>query len=246
VISVATIEACLDRLYIAAEGASLRDEERKKARELAPLMDELVRALPLRAPFTLVDACAGKAPVGLVAAATVLASREGRIIVIEGHAGRARAAAEAARKVATARLKIDVIHARIEDAVPGARPDCVVALHACGAATDQLIALAPAWQTRRLLLVPCCVANELPAVARARAVAERMGVDHYGELRRRLVEAHVMAERTLALEGMGYQTKLVALCSPTVTPHNLILRAQFRVLGRRAEKARAKLAELQA
>ena len=44
------VEAWLDRLYIAAEGAGLRDEDRRKAREVAAMLDEIERAAGRHVP----------------------------------------------------------------------------------------------------------------------------------------------------------------------------------------------------
>src|SRR5690242_14814319 len=62
----------MDRLYVAAPGASLRAVDRRKALEVAALLGELRRARGGRRPCTLVDAAAGKAYVGLLAAQLVL------------------------------------------------------------------------------------------------------------------------------------------------------------------------------
>jgi hypothetical protein len=68
-IEVSDVESWLDRLYIAAEGAHLRAEDRKKAVEVAALLEEVRRVLGRGAtPAVLVDAAAGKAYVGLLAA----------------------------------------------------------------------------------------------------------------------------------------------------------------------------------
>ena len=66
-------------------------------------------------------------------------------------------------------------------------------------------------------------------------------------MRRRFVQAFVDAERTLRLEAAGWQTEVVELCPPTVTPHNLLWRAR-RVgePGRMAEPPGASQCQLSA
>ena len=43
-ISISEVESWLDVLYIAAQGAGLRDEDRRKAREVAAMLDEVAQA----------------------------------------------------------------------------------------------------------------------------------------------------------------------------------------------------------
>ena len=70
--ATAQIEATLHRGWIGAPGTRLRDEDRKKAQELGPLLGELSAGVG-RKPRLLVDAAAGKGYVGLLAAELVLA-----------------------------------------------------------------------------------------------------------------------------------------------------------------------------
>ncbi len=63
------------RLYIAADGAGLRLEDRRKAREVAAILEEIERAIgrfSRRSSLVLVDAAAGKSYVGLLSAKLVL------------------------------------------------------------------------------------------------------------------------------------------------------------------------------
>ena len=67
-VTAADVEEWLDRLYVAAEGAGLRQEDRRKAHEVAAFLDEVAREVARRsrrAPMVLVDAAAGKSYVGL-------------------------------------------------------------------------------------------------------------------------------------------------------------------------------------
>ncbi len=67
-VTVADVEGWLDLLYIAVEGAGLRQEDRRKAHEVAAFLDEVAREVARRsrrAPMVLVDAAAGKSYVGL-------------------------------------------------------------------------------------------------------------------------------------------------------------------------------------
>ena len=58
---LADVERWLDLLYIAADGAGLRNEDRRKAQEVAAMIEEIARAATRcsrRSPLLLVDAAA--------------------------------------------------------------------------------------------------------------------------------------------------------------------------------------------
>ena len=63
-------------------------------------------------------------------------------------------------------------------------------------------------------------------------------------MRRRLVQALVDAERTWRLEAAGYETEVVELVSPSVTPHNLLWRARLVAEPVRMARARRHLDSL--
>jgi hypothetical protein len=234
----------MERLYVAAEGATLRAEDRRKAVEVAAMLGEIGRAVG-RGPVTLVDAAAGKAYVGLLAAKLVLErAGGGRVIALEREPERAALA-----RAIAGRLESDVaIECRTGDvgdaALWPARPDVVVALHACGPAADVVIERAIAIEARRLLLVPCCTSDQVAGVAFAAARAEREGIPRHAPVRRRFLQALVDAQRTLRLEAAGFETEVVELCAPTVTPHNLLWRARRVGEPHRMAQAQADLARL--
>jgi len=249
--STAEVERWLDELYIAADGACLRDEDRRKAVEVAAMLDEIRLALARTArarAVTLVDAAAGKAYVGLLAARLVLEplGRRGRVVALEREPDRAAAARAAVARLGS-RLSIECRVADVGD--PAAwpdEPDLVVALHACGPAADAIIDRAAAAGARRLLLVPCCTGAAVAAAGLASNAARALGVPRHAQVRRRFVQAVVDAERTLRLEAAGYQTEVVELVPPTVTPHNLLWRACRVREPRRSAAARAALERLAA
>jgi hypothetical protein len=226
------IAAALHRLYIAVPGTSLRKEDRKKTAELAGLLaeiDRIVRATARGRALDVVDAAAGKAYVGLLAAELVLArtSRSGRITLIERDRDRARACRLAATGVCAPAVDITVREADVADPASWpAEPDLVVALHACGPAADAIIAAAVACRARHLLLVPCCTSKAVAAAPLAARRARELGLPRHAEVRRRFIQAVVDGERTLVLEAAGYQTEVIPFVPPTVTPHNLLWRAR--------------------
>ena len=245
------VERWLHVLYVAAEGAGLRREDRRKAMQVAAMLVEIERALARvsrRDPVVLVDAAAGKSYVGLLAAKLVLepAGRGASVVTLEREASRVAASCEAA-----SRLRVAVpVECRLADvASPGAWPGApalVVALHACGPAADHVIEGAAASRARHVLLVPCCTGRGVAAAARAEAGAGDRGVPRHAAVRRRYVQAMVDAERTWRLEAAGYQTEVVELVGAKVTPHNLLWRGRLVGEPGRASRAARVLARLAA
>ena len=239
----------MDRLFVNAPGAKLRQVDQRKAVEVAALLVEIEAAVErcgARAPLTLVDAAAGKSYVGLLAAELVLAKRSGagKVVAIEREAARAKLAATAALTLAGG-VEIEVRVGDVGDrALWPYRPDIVAALHACGAAADLILDRAVACGARHLLLVPCCTGESVAAMAAARAAALRTGVPRHAPVLRRYLQAFVDAERTLRLEAAGYETEVVEFCAPTLTPHNLLWRARRVGEPRRQHEAQQRHARL--
>jgi hypothetical protein len=103
---VADVERWLDALYVAAEGATLRVEDRRKGRQVAAILDEIARSavrVSRRTPLVLVDAAAGKSYVGLLAAKLVLepSRRPARVITLERDAARVAASLRALARLQT-------------------------------------------------------------------------------------------------------------------------------------------------
>jgi hypothetical protein len=228
-LDLATVEAALHRLYIGAAGTSLRKEDRKKATEILAFLQEIDRVLgKSQSPITLVDAAAGKAYVGLLAAELLLKprGRTGQVILIERDPQQAAACRRAVSELAGTGIAFTVRQTDVGEAAawPMA-PDLVVALHACGLASDTTLDQAVKAGARHLLLVPCCTSSKVTAAALAVSKAEALGLPRHAEVRRRFIQSIVDAERTLRLEAAGYQTVVVSFVPPTVTPHHLLWRA---------------------
>ena len=218
---LAAVEKALHRLFIGVDGTSLRREDLKKARETAALLEQLERIV--RPDRLLVDAAAGKAYVGLLAAELLGVTR---VHVIEHEPRRAALCRQAAARLSRAAevhiVEDDVAHA----AAWPASPDVVVGLHACGSASDAILDAAVAVDARYILVVPCCYAAAVAFSPTAEARADALGVPRHAEVRRRVVMSLIDAERTLRLEAAGWETTVAALVPPTVTPHNLLWRAR--------------------
>ena len=231
-IQVSEVERWLELLYIAAEGASLRREDRRKAIEVAAMLEEIrraVRRFSARSPLTLVDAAAGKSYLGLLAAKLVFEPlrRPCSVVTLERDTGRAASSRRAAERLHSP-VPVECLHADV--ASPQAwpqRPSIVAALHACGRAADDIIDRAVASQARMILLVPCCTSRAVAAVRRAREEAARLGIPPHAPVRRRFIQAIVDSERTWRLEAAGYETEVVEFVGATITPHNLLWRSRL-------------------
>ena len=248
---LAEVEELLDRLYIAAEGAGLRREERRKACEVAAMLEEVERAaarFSRRSPLLLVDAAAGKSYVGLLAAKLVLdaSGRRGSVITIERDPRRVTASRHASERLGTT-APVECREAAVEEA--GAwppQPSMITALHACGTAADAIMDRAIACKARALLLVPCCTSDAIAASPQAHAHADALGIPRHAPVRRRFIQAVIDAERTWRLEAAGYETEVVEFIAPTITPHNLLWRARLVGEPRRMEIAKSARANLMA
>src|SRR5512135_1706837 len=98
------VEELLERLYIAAEGAGLRKEDKRKAYEVAAMLEEIELAtsrFSRRSDLLLVDAAAGKSYVGLLAAKLIFAAagRHASVITIEHDPRRVAASRRVAERL---------------------------------------------------------------------------------------------------------------------------------------------------
>jgi len=237
--------AMIDRGWIAAPGTRLRREDEKKAHELVGFLREARLLLArTRARGAIVDAAAGKGYVGMALAlddvhdARATLDARDAVCFVERDPARARAIGEAAERLGLTD-RIDVRAADVADARAWpVAPRLVVSLHACGDASDAVIARAIAAGARGVLVAPCCVRATLPAARRAERRAAAIGLDRHAEVRRRFVEASVLGERALALEAAGYAVECVPFAPPTVTPYGVAIRAKYAPATARMARAR--------
>jgi hypothetical protein len=248
-IQLSIVEQWLDRLYIAAEGAGLRLEDRKKAREVAAMLEEIERSLgrfSRRSTLMLVDAAAGKSYVGLLSAKLLLdpSGRPANVITIERDPKRVDAGLRAVRFLeASTPIECRMADITADEAWPE-KISIVAALHACGPAADAVIDRTIAARARQLFLVPCCTSAAMPMAVVAQKQAENEGIPRHAPVRRRFIQAMVDAERTWRLEAAGYETEVVEFVPPTITPHNLLWRARLVGEQRRMQAAQIALEKL--
>ena len=112
---------------------------------------------------------------------------------------------------------LEVRDADLTDGIPEGA-DIVVALHACGSATDALLDGATKAGARWIVCAPCCYGVQIPGYAAALDEAAR-----YGDavLAARHAALAVDAARLGRLRAAGYEAGLRAFTAPTVSPHNV-------------------------
>jgi hypothetical protein len=226
------VESWLHRLYIATAGATLREEDRRKAVEVTAILEEIERAVSRLSKcraIVMVDAAAGKSYVGLLAAQLVFAPRgsNATVIVLENNPRLVDLSLQATRRLQSA-VPIVFRGGDVDDPTlwPDS-PDIVVGLHACGVASDAIIDRAISHGARLLLLVPCCTSDSVPGVVAAKLEAARRAIPAQAPIRRRFIQLMVDVDRTRRLEAAGYHTEILEFVGPTVTPHNLLWRARL-------------------
>ena len=112
-----------------------------------------------------------------------------------------------------------------------ARPDVLVALHACDTATDDAIALGVGAEVGFIAVAPCCQAElarrwgELAETGAQGAFAPIWRSPH---LRRELGASVTDAMRALLLASRGYQVTAMEFVGAEHTPKNTLLRAHLR------------------
>lgn len=115
--------------------------------------------------------------------------------------------------------------ARIQDYVPDAAPDVVVALHACDTATDDAIAHGILRESQLIVTAPCCQ-HHLQAQLGALPTPMPFGsVWRDGILSERLGDLLTDTLRAQFLRKSGYKTDVVQFVADAHTPKNLMIRA---------------------
>jgi hypothetical protein len=106
-----------------------------------------------------------------------------------------------------------------------ARPDIVLALHACDTATDDALARAVRSEAKLVLSVPCCHHSLNKEIGPDGPAAVLRPLLRHGILRERTADLVTDAFRALALRVCGYRTEVVEFVSPEHTARNLMIRA---------------------
>lgn len=239
-------------------GAELRKEDEQKVRELVPLLGEVARmAAKLGGdPLLAVDLCAGKGALGVLSSLLVLRAleREHVVQIIERDHKYAKRCLDAAHVLGVNHeVSFHTAEVTSRGAWPSARTDLVLALHACGGASDDVIDTAIAADARAILLVPCCYGAgprhagaglAVKAQPLADAWVATLPLPAHAIVGKRMAQSFIDAERTLRLEAAGYETEVVEAFAATLSPHNLLWRARRVKEPVRMQRAAATLAQL--
>jgi hypothetical protein len=223
------VAQALQRLYL-GDAQHLRREDLKKSHEVTAALAELAR---FSSEKLIVEAAAGHAYLSLLGA-DLLGWKH--LWLIERDPSRAARCRELLPRLPHTNIEIRT-GAISDPSLWPAHPDIVIGLHACGSATDDLIAATITHQAKHLWLVPCCYAND----PRATAHAESIGISRQAEIRRRFTMSYVDTLRALTLESAGYEVTVAAFVAPTVTPHNLVFRARRVCEPKRMEEAQIRM-----
>ena len=237
-------------------GADLRKEDEQKVKELVPLLGEVARmASKLSAEtFWAVDLCAGKGALGVLSSLLVLRERKHVVQIIERDNKYAKRCLDAAHILGVNHeVSFHTAEVTVRAAWPSARTDLVLALHACGGASDDVIDTAIAVDARAILLVPCCYGAgprhegaglDVKAQQLADAWVAQLPLPTHAIVSKRMAQSFIDAERTLRLEAAGYETEVVEAFAATLSPHNLLWRARRVKEPVRTKRAADTLAQL--
>ncbi|HEX2618607.1 MAG TPA: SAM-dependent methyltransferase [Phototrophicaceae bacterium] len=121
--------------------------------------------------------------------------------------------------------QLDFQAKRIEDYVPDAPPDVVIALHACDTATDDALAQGIRWNSSVIVVVPCCHHNLQAQLNHQPAPAPFKEMMRYGLMHERMGDLLTDTFRALLLRIAGYKVDVVELVGTEHTPKNMMLRA---------------------
>jgi SAM-dependent methyltransferase len=124
--------------------------------------------------------------------------------------------------------RVRFIAGTIAESTLDARPNVVLALHACDTATDEALAQAVRWQADWVLAAPCChhdIAAQLRAGDSQSAGANQALVRH-AILRERFADVLTDALRSALLRLHGYRVDVVEFIDSAHTPRNVLVRAR--------------------
>jgi hypothetical protein len=103
-----------------------------------------------------------------------------------------------------------------------AKPDILVALHACDTATDEALFRGISLEAKAILVSPCCHKQIRKNMLTQKIIQP---ITKFGILEERQAEILTDTIRALILEAYGYQTKVFEFISSEHTPKNLLITA---------------------
>lgn len=242
-VSLARVEALLGRLHL-DDPAKIGHREGRKATQIHALLghlEPLLRNASHRRELTVLDAAAGRGHVAAALAALLLPALglRARVIACEWDAERVDRAV--ARMAECDVRGVEAVGTPVSELALDAPPDLVVALHACGVASDDVVDLTTRTGAARLALVPCCHPRRPDLLA-------GMDLPVTGALGDRLTAATLDGLRVLQLEAARYRVDTVPLGSAAETGRDLLILARTgggKDRARRADQALSRWRQLQ-
>lgn len=245
-------DPALRALGIADERGRVKPSRQAKYRQVEELLRALDAALadaPLRTPthdepLNVVDLGCGNAYLTFAAHRYLTAVRglPVRLTGVDVKAQSGRQVADVACRLGVAG-QVGFVRSGIADVELPARPDVVVALHACDTATDDALARAVRWETPLVLAAPCCHHDVAAQLRRAPAPSPYAMLTRHGILRERFADTLTDALRASLLRQAGYRVEVVEFVESRHTPRNTLLRA-VRTGAAPSDSTRAELDEL--
>jgi SAM-dependent methyltransferase len=198
-------------------------------RALAAAIEDATRTGKLRKPtpedpLRVVDLGCGNAYLTFAAHAWLSERLPVRLVGVDVKEQSRRHNTEVAEELGLAD-ELSFVAAGIRDATLPARPDVVLALHACDTATDDAILRAVDWGADLVLAAPCCHHDISAQLRRAPAPAGYAAMTRDGILRERLADTLTDALRASILRMVGYRVEVVEFVDSKHTPRNTLLRA---------------------
>lgn len=242
----------LKALHVLTREGKLNQDSRRKLKQVLHLyqfIEELLKALPTDADYSLADHGAGKSYLGFIL--YDLFFREfgrGEIHGIETRPELVEKSRALAQRFGFERmhfLNVSAADAASCSTLP-ARFDIVTALHACDTATDEAIAFGLAKRARFMVLIPCCQA-EIAACLRQEK-SQALSRTPLAELWRHPIHTRELGAqltnvlRCLHLEANGYQVTVTELVGWEHSLKNELIIA--RHTGRKNRAAARRLGEI--
>jgi len=122
-------------------------------------------------------------------------------------------------------VEADFVVGSILEAELPARPDVVLALHACDTATDEALSRAVSWRSTLVLAAPCCHHDIAAQLRRTPTPSPYAQLTRHGILRERLADTLTDGLRASLLRDRGYRVDVMQFVESRHTPRNTLLRA---------------------
>lgn len=114
----------------------------------------------------------------------------------------------------------------IADFKPEGNPDVLIALHACDTATDDAIAAGVRYQSKLIVVAPCCHKQIRREIEQSKTKNSRQFLTRFGIFLEREAEMLTDGIRALILEYFGYKVKVMQFVSDAHTPKNVMILAE--------------------